>query len=76
MFAGGANNHPEHIKEMSQEALRIMRDRYLHAADLTPKVYYRITNNWLELTVRLHEHGIRDKDASPDILKAFRCSRY
>lgn len=61
---------------MSQESLRLMRDRYfLHAADLTPKVYYRITNNWLELTVRfvVREHGIRDiKDAvSRDILKAF-----
>ena len=53
-----------------------MRDRYfLHAADLTPKVYYRITNNWLELTVRfvVREHGIRDlKDSvSRDLLKGF-----
>jgi hypothetical protein len=61
---------------MSQESLRIMRDRYfLHAHDLTPKVYYRITNNWLELTVRfvVRERAIRDlKDAiSRDILKAF-----
>ncbi len=71
-----ADNHTEHINEMSQEALRVMRDRYfLHSADLTPKVFYRITNNWLELTVRfvVKEHGIRDiKDAvSRDILKAF-----
>jgi small-conductance mechanosensitive channel len=71
-----ADRHTERINEMSQEALRLMRDRYfLHAADLTPKVYYRITNNWLELTVRfvVREHGIRDlKDAvSRYILKAF-----
>jgi small-conductance mechanosensitive channel len=71
-----ADRHTERINEMSQEALRLMRDRYfLHAADLTPKVYYRITNNWLELTVRfvVREHGIRDlKDAvSRDILQAF-----
>lgn len=68
--------HTENINQMSQESLRVMRDRYfLHAADLTPKVYYRITNNWLELTVRfvVREHGIRDlKDTiSRDLLKAF-----
>lgn len=71
-----ADRHTERINEMSQEALQVMRDRYfLHPADLTPKVYYRITNNWLELTVRfvVKEHGIRDiKDAvSRDILKDF-----
>lgn len=34
--------------------------------DLVPRVYYRITDNWLELTVRfiVHTHGIRGaKDA-------------
>ena len=71
-----ATRHTENINQMSQESLRLMRDRYfLHAADLTPKVYYRITNNWLELTVRfvVREHGIRDlKDSvSRDLLKGF-----
>jgi small-conductance mechanosensitive channel len=71
-----AERHTESINEMSREALRIMRDRYfLHSHDLTPKVYYRITNNWLELTVRfiVKERAIRDlKDAvSTDLLIAF-----
>ncbi len=71
-----AARHTENINQMSQESLRVMRDRYfLHATDLTPKVYYRITNNWLELTVRfvVREHGIRDlKDTvSRDLLQAF-----
>lgn len=71
-----ADRHTERINEMSQEALRILCDRYfLHSYDLTPKVYYRITNNWLELTVRfvVREHAIRDlKDAvTRDLLKAF-----
>lgn len=71
-----AERHTERINEMSQAAFQVMRDRYFpHPADLTPKVYYRITNNWLELTVRfvVKEHGIRDlKDAvSRDILKGF-----
>ncbi|WP_217651846.1 hypothetical protein [Hydrococcus rivularis] len=47
----------------------------MHSHDLTPKVYYRITNNWLELTVRfvVRERATRDlKDAvSRDILKGF-----
>jgi small-conductance mechanosensitive channel len=71
-----AARHTENINQMSQESLKVMRERYfLHSHDLTPKVYYRITNNWLELTVRfiVREHGIRDlKDAvSRDLLKAF-----
>ena len=71
-----ADRHTKRINEMSQEALRILCDRYfLHSYDLTPKVYYRITNNWLELTVRfvVREHAIRDlKDAvTRDLLKAF-----
>ncbi|MFO0893253.1 MAG: hypothetical protein U0790_29455, partial [Isosphaeraceae bacterium] len=61
--------------EMSQEALQEMRRRYvMKAADLTPRVYYRLTDNWLELTVRfvVRDHGIRDvKDAmSRDIIEA------
>ena len=40
--------------------------------DVRPRVYYRLTDNWLELTVRfvVRDHGIRDvKDAmSRDIL--------
>jgi small-conductance mechanosensitive channel len=71
-----AERHTENINEMSQKSLQIMRERYfLHSHDLTPTVYYRITNNWLELTVRfvVRERAIRDlKDAvSRDILKAF-----
>jgi len=42
--------------------------------DLQPKVYYRLTDNWLELTLRFiaEERGVRDvKDAmSRDVLGA------
>lgn len=45
------------------------------AGDLEPKVYYRLTDNWLELTVRFFAkvRGARDlKDTmSRDILRAF-----
>jgi len=71
-----AERHTIKISEMSQEALQQMQKRYfIQMSDLTPKVYYRITDNWLELTVRfvVKDHSIRDlKDAvNRDILKSF-----
>ena len=72
-----AERHTVHIGEMSRAALEAMQRRYfVHKADLEPRVYYRLTDNWLELTVRVvvTQHGIRDiKDAmSRDILAAFK----
>jgi hypothetical protein len=53
--------------ELSAEALDQMQRRYaLKPSELAPKVYYRLTDNWLELTVRfiVEDHGIRTvKDA-------------
>ena len=48
-------------------ALRALEKRYfINVNDLTPRVFYRLTDNWLEPTVRfiVPEHGIREmKDA-------------
>ncbi len=68
-----ARRHTVRISQLSQEALETMRRRYfVQSMSMEPKVYWRITDNWLELTVRfiVHERGIRDlKDAaSRDIL--------
>lgn len=70
-----AERHTVLIRDLSKEALREMQRRYLlKAADMKPKVYYRLTDNWLELTVRFiaKDHGIHElKDAlSRDILQA------
>jgi small-conductance mechanosensitive channel len=70
-----AKRHTVEISEMSQESLDAMRQRYfVQSTSMEPKVYWRITDNCLELTVRfvVHERGIRDlKDAaSRDILAA------
>ncbi len=70
-----ANRHTVPIGAMGKEALEAMQRRYnVRPADVEPKVYYRLTDNWLELTVRfvVEEHGVRDiKDAmSRDIIKA------
>ncbi len=71
-----AARHTVLVSEMGQTALEAMQRRYfVQAAALDPKVYYRLTDNWLELTVRfvVEDRGIRDvKDAmSRDILQAF-----
>jgi small-conductance mechanosensitive channel len=62
-----AEPHTVPIREMGAEALREMERRYFVRADnLRPRVYYRLTDNWLELTVRFicRSHGIRElKDA-------------
>ncbi|HZF78342.1 MAG TPA: mechanosensitive ion channel domain-containing protein [Rubrivivax sp.] len=47
-------------------AERLARRYRIDTADFEPRVYWRLTDNWLELTVRLitRDHGIRDvKDA-------------
>jgi small-conductance mechanosensitive channel len=70
-----ANRHVVKISEVGHESLRKMRERYfVNEAEFEPKVYYRITDNWLELTLRfiVQERGVRGvKDAmSREILAA------
>lgn len=70
-----ARRHTVLPREIGQEALAEMQRRYfMTSANLEPRVYYRLTDNWLELTVRFvtESHYIRDvKDAmSRDILTA------
>jgi len=71
-----ADRHTLAIERMGEDALREMQRRYfMKPAEMNPKVFYRLTDNWLELTVRFiaEERGIRDlKDAmSREILAAF-----
>ena len=69
-----AERHTTAIQEESQRALERLHGRYFfQAASLESKVYYRLTDNWLELTLRFvtEARGVRDvKDAmSRDILR-------
>ena len=70
-----AEAHTVKSTDMGQEAIDEMKRRYFihQPGELKPRCFYRITDNWLELTVRfiVGEHGIRTvKDAmSRDILK-------
>lgn len=70
-----AERHTIPISDLSEGALREMQRRYaVKAAEIKPKVYYRLTDNWLELTVRfvVKDHGIRGlKDGmSREILRS------
>ncbi len=62
-----AERHTVPIGEVSREALQEMQRRYaMSPADTKPRVYCRLTDNWLEMTVRfvVPDHGIREvKDA-------------
>lgn len=57
------------------EAAELQRRYFMREPDFEPRVFWRITDNWLELTVRFvtGDHGVRElKDAlSRDILEAF-----
>jgi small-conductance mechanosensitive channel len=70
-----ARRHSVPASELSREALEEMRRRYfMEKVSTEPRVFWRITDNWVELTVRFvtREHGARDvKDKmSRDILQA------
>lgn len=58
-----ARKHAIDAKQVGEEAMREMARRYfMQQASTEPRVYWRLTDNWLELTVRFlaSEHGVRD----------------
>ncbi|HEX6104663.1 MAG TPA: mechanosensitive ion channel domain-containing protein [Gemmatimonadales bacterium] len=67
ILLAAARRHTVRVSEVSTEALRELRRRYfVDSADLEPRVYWRLTDNWLELSVRfvVRERGVREvKDA-------------
>lgn len=68
------------LEELSAEALDEMKRRYfMKTANVQPHVYMRLTDNWVELTVRFvaRDHGIRElKDAiSRDVLCELEAAR-
>lgn len=68
--------HAEPLDAESEPVRRAFERRYfIELDDLTPRVFYRLTDNWLELTVRfiVPDHGIRYvKDAiARDVLARF-----
>jgi small-conductance mechanosensitive channel len=71
-----AQRHTLKIVELGEPVVKRLEEKYsLKRADMSPRVFWRITDNWLEMAVRFlaEDHGIRElKDAmSRDILEAF-----
>jgi small-conductance mechanosensitive channel len=71
-----ARKHTTRITELSEDALHELERRYVvKREELEPCVYFRLTDNWVELAVRFvaEDHGIRKlKDAmSREILDEF-----
>lgn len=65
--------HTDDLKEAQLEWGPLIERKYgINTNDITPKVFVRLTDNWLEMTIRFitGEHGVRDiKDKiSRDIL--------
>jgi small-conductance mechanosensitive channel len=70
-----ADRHTVPLREVGEEALVDLERRYFtQRSSLEPRVFYRLTDNWLELTVRFiaRDRGIRElKDGiSRDVLAA------
>jgi small-conductance mechanosensitive channel len=70
-----ARRHSAGTSQLGVEAMRHMQETYfVNEADLEPRVFYRLTDNWLELGLRfvVHDRGIREiKDAmSREIIAA------
>ncbi|WP_374471633.1 mechanosensitive ion channel family protein [Phenylobacterium sp.] len=71
-----ARRHTRECMQLAEAEARELQRRYFMATtDFSPRVYWRITDNWLELTLRFvaRDHGVRElKDAiSRDVLAAF-----
>ena len=76
ILLAAAGRHTRHSSDAGQAAMDAMMTRYfMQPASVEPKVFYRLTDNWLELTVRFltEDRGVRDvKDAmSREILSEF-----
>jgi small-conductance mechanosensitive channel len=71
-----AQRHTLKIAEIGEPLIKKLEDKYfIRRSEMKPRVFWRITDNWLEMAVRFlaDDHGVRElKDAmSRDILEAF-----
>ena len=76
IMLSATNKYVLKLSELSEHAVeKLEKDYFVSVKDFEPKVFYRITDNWLELTIRfiVGEHNIRGvKDSiSREILNGF-----
>ena len=58
-----AERHTVELAQIGEPALKELEKRYvMKRSDMRPRVYWRMTDNWLELTVRfiVRDHGVRE----------------
>jgi small-conductance mechanosensitive channel len=63
VILGAVNRHTLKIEEIGEEFMAEIERRYfVKRSELDPKVFVRLTDNWIELSIRFltKEHGIRD----------------
>jgi small-conductance mechanosensitive channel len=63
ILLAAARNHAIRREQMTEAQVTELESRYqLKMGEIEPKVYWRITDNWLELTVRFlsPDHGTRE----------------
>jgi small-conductance mechanosensitive channel len=67
ILLAAVTEHAEALDSRSEPVRRALENRYFIDLDeTTPRLFYRLTDNWLELTVRfvVRDHGMREvKDA-------------
>ena len=62
ILLAAAQQETVHIEDLAAPALKLLEDRfYIESASLKPRVYVRLTDNWIELSVRflVKDHDIR-----------------
>ncbi len=62
IMISATNKHVLKLSELSAEAVKKLEKEYfVNVEDFKPRVFYRITDNWLELTIRfiVGEHNVR-----------------
>jgi small-conductance mechanosensitive channel len=62
IIVDSANKRAHNAKQLGKEEVKRLEDRFgIDAGDIEPRVYWRITEDWLDLTVRFlgPDHGIR-----------------
>ncbi len=70
-----AHKHTVQLKDLSEDAIKELERRcFVRRSDIGPRVYFRLTDNWLEMSLRFiaRDSGVRElKDAiSRDIIQA------
>ncbi len=62
ILLAAAETETVHIEDLAAPALQVLQDRFdIEQAGIKPRVFFRLTDNWVELTVRflVRDHDIR-----------------